>query len=170
MRGCRKALGVSLAAVAALSSRGNAWAQEAGQPPGAPLAAGAPALSDERLDARLVALVDEMAPVQLGTVWEGVVSTALERMEQLPQAAAPAVTGDTPEPRTRDLLALPRPDVMTDEVGPAERAPEAGPTFELGPFQLTLAPIVASSPVVANVRGGEAILLGITLRAPWMIP
>ena len=90
----------------------------------------------------------------LDKAWQGVVGATFAHIEQLPQAAAPSVLSATPPRRIPPLFAPP----------PPAEVPEAGPTFRLGPFRLTLAPVVVESPVVANVRAPVAQLLGVTLR------
>lgn len=153
-----KVLGVSLVALTALSLPGLAWAQEAGQPPPSlPGAQQAPALSARDASAPLPASAEALPPVQLGKAWERVVGATFARMEQLPQAAAPTVLGNAPRQPPPDLLVVPPPS--------ASQVPEAGPTFQLGPFRFTLAPIVVNeSPVIANVRSSGAQLLGVTVR------
>jgi hypothetical protein len=167
MRVWRSALGLSLAAT--LWVPGLAWAQGASPPTGTSLDAAAPAVSEEEFEARITDLVEQMQPVRLGTTWAKVVDAALQRFDELTQAAA-QVTDTAGTPPSREVLAAPAGAVVFQAPSPAGDIPEDGPTFQVGQLRVILKPVVASSQVTSTFRAPEAILLGVTVRAPWMVP
>lgn len=172
MKGCTRALCSALAVIAALSMSSmstEAWAQAAGQPPGTPGRAASP-LGEREFDARVGALLQALPPIQLGTAWERVVDAALQQLEALPQAATPAVASETAGEASSDALTVPALGVGIDEEGVAEEAAEAGPTLRWKGLRFTPTPVFVDSPVVTNVRAPNAVLLGVTMRLPWLVP
>ncbi|WP_437589903.1 hypothetical protein [Sorangium sp. So ce1000] len=162
MRVCRRAHVAAVALLAALAAPGMAQAQEAVPPPRTLAEQPASVLADAQFKARLEALVAELPLAQIGRNWKSVVDEALQRVTDLPQAIAPAL------PST-DILADPEALVGLD--GPTQELPEAGTTFELGRYEVTLAPVVLPvSPVVWSVPGEQGILPGARVRLPWAVP
>lgn len=162
MRVCRRAHGAAVALLAVLVAPGLAQAQEVVPPPRTPVERPASVLSDAQFKARLDALAAELPSAQMGRNWKRVVDEALRRVSDLPQASAPAL----PSP---DILVDPGAQVGIDD--PTQGFPEAGATFEFGPYEVTLAPVVLPvSPVVWNLPGEQGILPGAHVRLPWAVP
>jgi hypothetical protein len=162
MRVCRRAHGAAVALLAVLAAPGMAQAQEVVPPPRTLAEGPAAVLADAQFKARLEALVAELPSAQMGRSWKSVVDEALRRVTDLPQAIAPAF----PSP---DILADPEALVGID--APSQEFPETGTTFELGPYEVTLAPVVLPvSPVVWSVPGEQGILPGAQVRLPWAVP
>lgn len=171
MKECWRALGVAVAAAAALSVPDAARAQGAAQPPWTPARFTFTGLSEQRFEAEVAALAAELGPAQFGRAWEQVVDAALQRLDDLPQPAIPPAAPGAPEPPSRDVLALPEPRWRADGGDAADEAPGAELTFELGPFEVTLGPVMTPEPLaVASERGEQAILPGATVRMPWLVP
>ncbi|WP_437530132.1 hypothetical protein WME79_49135 [Sorangium sp. So ce726] len=151
-----------MALLAVLVAPGLAQAQEVVPPPRLPAERAATVLSDAQFKARLEALAAELPSAQMGRNWKRVVDEALRRVSDLPQASAPALPSS-------DILLDPEPPVEID--GPTQGFPEVGATFELGPYEVTLAPVVLPvSPVVWNMPGEQGILPGALVRLPWAVP
>ncbi|WP_437975874.1 hypothetical protein WMF11_50340 [Sorangium sp. So ce295] len=151
-----------MALLATLVAPGLAQAQEVGPPPRSPAERTATVLSDAQFKARLEALAAELPSAQMGRNWKRVVDEALQRVTDLPQASAPALPSS-------DILADPEALVGLD--GPTQELPEAGVAFELGRYEVTLAPVVLPvSPVVWNLPGDQGIVPGARVRLPWAVP
>lgn len=172
MRECWRALGAAWAVAAALGVPEAARAQGAAQPPWTPAGFTLTRLPEQRFEAELAALVEELGPAQFDRVWEHVVDAALQRLDDLPQPAIPGAAPGAPEPPSRDVLALPEPRWRVGGSGSADDdAAGADLTFELGPFEVTLGPVTTEGPLeIARTHGEQAILPGATLRMPWLVP
>ncbi|WP_441289653.1 hypothetical protein ACSRUE_02750 [Sorangium sp. KYC3313] len=151
-----------MALLAVLVAPGLAQAQEVGPPPRSPAERTATVLSDAQFKARLEALAAELPSAQMGRNWKRVVDEALQRVSDLPQASAPELPSS-------DILEDPEALVGLDD--PTQGFPEAGATFELGRYEVTLAPVVLPvSPVVWNLPGEQGILPSAHVRLPWAVP
>jgi hypothetical protein len=156
------------ALAAALVAPGVARAQEEGGPrlP----AEGAPALPDrEPFEARIGPIVRGSAPAQLDRTWARVVDAVRRTMVEL-EAATPAVAG-RPAWALPATTPAPTAPAITSEQAGARLTPSEGPTLlRIGRVRTFASPVVVELPSAATPRPEVAVLPGIALELPWMVP
>jgi hypothetical protein len=107
-----------------------------------------------------------LAPTGFGDGWARVLSDTVEVLEalaSLSRFAAPNI-----------VVYSGQATAATQMWGPDMRifippGPEQ-PTIRVGPATATLMPIELASSIVAEARGQQAVLIGLQVRMPWMVP